>query len=342
MDADGGLSKYTNNKAGAKYGTGYCDAQCPKDIKFINGEANVLDWNGSSNDANSGTGRYGTCCDEMDVWEANSDATAYTPHPCSSTGQFRCDSTTCPTTCDQAGCDFNSYRMGDKSFYGPGLTVDTTKKFTVVTQFITDSGTATGNLKEIRRLYVQNGKVIQNSKTNVSGMSAYDSVTEAFCSAQKTAFSDTNTFAAKGGFTKMGKAFDSGVVLVMSVWDDHAANMLWLDSSYPTNLPATNPGVTRGRCATTSGVPADVESKNASASVTYSNIKFGDIGSTYTGTGTNPGNPTTTTTTSSTPSPTGSAAAHYGQCGGQGWTGPTTCVAPYKCTVSSQYYSQCL
>lgn len=38
MDADGGLSKYPNNKAGAKYGTGYCDSQCPRDIKFINGE----------------------------------------------------------------------------------------------------------------------------------------------------------------------------------------------------------------------------------------------------------------------------------------------------------------
>jgi cellulose 1,4-beta-cellobiosidase len=38
MDADGGLSKYPNNKAGAKYGTGYCDSQCPNDIKFINGE----------------------------------------------------------------------------------------------------------------------------------------------------------------------------------------------------------------------------------------------------------------------------------------------------------------
>ena len=25
MDADGGMSKYPNNKAGAKYGTGYCD-----------------------------------------------------------------------------------------------------------------------------------------------------------------------------------------------------------------------------------------------------------------------------------------------------------------------------
>lgn len=37
MDADGGVSKYPSNKAGAKYGTGYCDAQCPK-MQFINGE----------------------------------------------------------------------------------------------------------------------------------------------------------------------------------------------------------------------------------------------------------------------------------------------------------------
>lgn len=26
-----------SNQAGAAYGTGYCDAQCPQDIKFING-----------------------------------------------------------------------------------------------------------------------------------------------------------------------------------------------------------------------------------------------------------------------------------------------------------------
>ena len=38
MDHDGGLSEYAGNKAGAKYGTGYCDAQCPQDIKFINGQ----------------------------------------------------------------------------------------------------------------------------------------------------------------------------------------------------------------------------------------------------------------------------------------------------------------
>jgi cellulose 1,4-beta-cellobiosidase len=38
MDADGGKARYPANKAGAKYGTGYCDAQCPRDVKFINGK----------------------------------------------------------------------------------------------------------------------------------------------------------------------------------------------------------------------------------------------------------------------------------------------------------------
>jgi len=41
MDADGGMSKYPGNKAGAKYGTGYCDAQCPRDIKYIAGEVRL-------------------------------------------------------------------------------------------------------------------------------------------------------------------------------------------------------------------------------------------------------------------------------------------------------------
>ncbi len=42
MSADGGMSAYPNNKAGAKYGTGYCDSQCPRDIKFINGMVSIF------------------------------------------------------------------------------------------------------------------------------------------------------------------------------------------------------------------------------------------------------------------------------------------------------------
>ncbi|TFY71894.1 hypothetical protein EVG20_g1108 [Dentipellis fragilis] len=35
-------------------------------------------------------------------------------------------------------------------------------------------------------------------------------------------------------------------------------------------------------------------------------------------------------------------AQEWGQCGGIGWTGPTTCVAGTVCTESNAYYSQCL
>jgi len=45
MDADGGQAAAEKtggaNRAGAKYGTGYCDAQCPHDLKFMEGKANV-------------------------------------------------------------------------------------------------------------------------------------------------------------------------------------------------------------------------------------------------------------------------------------------------------------
>ncbi|KAL0945273.1 hypothetical protein HGRIS_000784 [Hohenbuehelia grisea] len=47
---------------------------------------------------------------------------------------------------------------------------------------------------------------------------------------------------------------------------------------------------------------------------------------------TNPTNP---------PSP-GGTAAHWNQCGGQGWTGPTACESPYTCQAINAYYSQCL
>ena len=60
--------KNTLNTAGAKYGTGYCDAQCPTQ-NFIKGVANLNQ-------------TYGACCNEMDIWEANNAATALTPHPC--------------------------------------------------------------------------------------------------------------------------------------------------------------------------------------------------------------------------------------------------------------------
>ncbi|KAF9468482.1 glycosyl hydrolase family 61-domain-containing protein [Collybia nuda] len=55
---------------------------------------------------------------------------------------------------------------------------------------------------------------------------------------------------------------------------------------------------------------------------------------------------TTTRTTTTPPQTTtpvpGGTAAHYAQCGGIGYSGPTACESPYTCVKSNDYYSQCL
>ncbi|KAJ7185085.1 cellulase CEL7A [Mycena pura] len=318
MDADGGVAKSNgNNKAGVKYGTG---------------------WVPDSNDPNSGMGLMGTCCPEMDVWEANSVSSAFTPHTCTTLDKVLAlgpPALSRTRTCDQAGCDFNSFRMGDTSFYGPGLTVDTTQKFTVVTQFV-------GNpMTSIQRLYVQNGKVIANSNSTIPGVTG-NAISDSFCAAQKTAFGDTNTFASKGGMSTMSKAASAGMVLVMSLWDDHARGdaLVPLDAPYPPTKSPSAAGVTRGTCSPSSGVPATVEAQSPNAQVVYSNIRFGDIGSTFSTTGGTTGGGGGTTPPAS--APTGGTVAEFGQCGGENYTGATVCVSPFTCQELNPFFFQCL
>lgn len=80
----------------------------------------------------------------------------------------------------------------------------------------------------------------------------------------------------------MGEALGRGMTLVMSIWDDHEAHMLWLDSDYPTDADPSSPGVARGPCPTTSGVPKQVEADSPNSNVMFSNIKYGAINSTFT------------------------------------------------------------
>lgn len=68
-------------------------------------------------------------------------------------------------------------------------------------------------------------------------------------------------------------ALDRGMVLVMSLWDDAEANMLWLDSDYPADKSPSIPGVNRGPCARDTGKPTYLRSKFPDARVTYSEIK---------------------------------------------------------------------
>jgi cellulose 1,4-beta-cellobiosidase len=282
----------------------------------------------------------------MDIWEANSVSAAFTAHTCTVTEQTSCTGTDCSAAnstagfCDQAGCDFNTFRLGVQDFYGPGMTVDTTQPFTVVTQFISSNNESTGTLSAIRRLYVQNGVVIQNVDTDVSGITATNEITTEFCEQETAAFAETDTFDEKGGMSGMSAAMNKGMVLALSLWDDYAVNMLWLDSDFPTD--GTAPGDLRGTCAITSGVPATVEADSPNAKVIFSNIKFGAIGSTFSTTGTSTGTGTGTGTSTATSGAPGATQVLFGQCGGIGFTGPTVCASGSTCQVLNPYFSQCL
>ena len=304
MEKDGGKSSFSTNEAGAKLGTGYCDAQCPHDLKWINGEANMIGWVPSKTDMNAGTGKYGTCCAELDIWEANKISTQMTVHGCKEvtdpsipgvgTSRQRCEGITCGDnsahqrfngTCDKDGCDINPYRVGEHDFYGPGpsFQIDSTKEVTVVTQFPTNPD---GTLKEMIRFYVQDGKRIDEPLPSYSAQctgSNCSSITNEMCDVQKKLFGDVNDFEAKGGIAKMGEAMGRGMALVMSMWDDHDVNMLWLDSTYPVPDPpgsTPKPGAPRGSCDTTSGDPKDIESNEPHSYVVYKDIRYGEIGST--------------------------------------------------------------
>ena len=71
----------------------------------------------------------------------------------------------------------------------------------------------------------------------------------------------------------MGDSMDRGHVLVMSLWDDHDVNMLWLDSDYPLDKDPSEPGVSRGSCSRDSGTPEDMESNHPEATVKFSKIR---------------------------------------------------------------------
>ncbi|KAI1491198.1 family 7 glycosyl hydrolase [Biscogniauxia mediterranea] len=243
------------NPAGARYGTGYCDAQCPK-LPFING-ANIES--------------RGSCCTEMDLWEANAFAAAFTGHTCSEPGQYACAGGECGAlgVCSKSGCEYNTYRLGNKTFYGGGgdATVDTTRPFTVTTQFLTNTGDAAAGaiLNEIRRLYVQDGRVIANAAVADPYMPPGDSIKMSHCQA-----SVAGTFENLGGLRQMGQALDRGMVLVGRIWNDDAAFMNWLDAG------------DAGPCSATEGDPRLIAENHADTQVAFSNIRWGDLGSTYT------------------------------------------------------------
>jgi cellulose 1,4-beta-cellobiosidase len=296
MSADGDRNDL--NQAGAKYGTGYCDAQCPH-MRFIKGEANLEGWDEAQCAENPDgetkcgghSGRKGYCCAEMDILEANREAGVYTAHPCTRAGPAVCEGKDqCGDRgegvtgfCDKDGCGFSSYRMGDEHFWGKGdgYTVDTSKPMTIVTQFVTSDGTDSGDLVDIRRIYIQGGKVVKNSNANVLPGGG-DSLTDAMCLEQNSVFQEPHyTFGDAGKLKVMGEALERGMVLSMSVWDDPWARMLWLDGEKSRfDQDMSKPGVRRGPCPFNYGTHEDMLA-GGTKSVSFTNVKYGPIDSTF-------------------------------------------------------------
>lgn len=252
MEADGGKKTEPLNEGGAFMGTGYCDAQCFT-TPFINGVGN-LDGSGS-------------CCNELDIWEANSAAESIAPHTCGKPGLSKCKGAECEFEgiCDEWGCSYKPYQFGNTRHYGRGknFRVDTTRPFTVVTQFPADGS---GVLKEIRRIYVQDGVQIPQAPVNMASLPAgLNSLTQEFCDATP---GSSRRFNELGGLKGMGEAMARGMVLAMSIWWSDSDNMNWLDSP---------------PCSPDEGAPSNIVKVEPDPSVVFSNIKWGDIGSTFGG-----------------------------------------------------------
>jgi cellulase len=209
----------------------------------------------------------------MDIWEANARSNQIAPHPCNETGVYLCEGDECGATgvCDKNGCGWNPYRLNETDYYGEGASfdVDTTKPFTVVTQFPADSE---GKLIGITRLYVQGGAVIKSETVAKAGLPAVDSITDDYCVA-----SGATKFTSLGALEVMGDALTRGMVVAMSIWWDAGGSMLWLDAASQS----------AGPCTDAEGSPANIVLVEPSPEVTFTNLKWGEIGSTYQSTPTN-------------------------------------------------------
>jgi cellulase len=203
----------------------------------------------------------------LDIWEANARATHLAPHPCNQTGLFECEGDECAFdgVCDKNGCGYNPYANGNPEFYGYDLLVDTTKKFTVVTQFPADSD---GNLIEYRRFYIQDGVKIDNAPVQENNVTGVNYMDDEYCAAHGAA-----RYMDLGATAGMGEAMTRGMVLALSVWWDEGTAMTWLDG--------INDWGTVGPCQEGEGFPSNIREVQPDTSVTFSNIRWGEIDSTY-------------------------------------------------------------
>ena len=118
----------------------------------------------------------------------------------------------------------------------------------VITQFLTTDDTVSGDLLQIRRFYVQDGKTIHSPLSTILGDDDSDSITDCFCDAKKDLFGDAKDYQEHEGMKGMGQSLDRGHAMIISLWDNTELNMLWLDSSFLLDKPRKDPCIKNGDC----------------------------------------------------------------------------------------------
>ncbi|KAJ3039661.1 hypothetical protein HDV00_012005 [Rhizophlyctis rosea] len=158
-----------------------------------------------------------------------------------------------------------------------------------------------------------------------------------------------------------GGKYPSPVTTLPGAWKQDTPGVLWQQwTGNPNPYPAFGPpvasyvssqsAVTTWKLGDGSGGSAST-TRTTAAATTTTTVATTSTTSVRTTTTTVPRTTTTSvrsTTTTTRPSTTTAAggnnncASKYGQCGGQGFTGPTCCQAGSTCQVSNPYYSQCI
>jgi cellulose 1,4-beta-cellobiosidase len=278
MEQDGGMARYPTNKAGAKYGTGYCDTFCSMKNKFNGGKANADYWVPDSYDPFGGEGYYGSCCPEFDVLNSNAYSYFMSAKPCRFAEYRVCDKSWCDKEsddtrvyyCDKLGCEYQPYKLGFTDFYGRGKTVDTTKNYTIVTRFEDD---------QITQFFIQDGKKIEVPYPTTDDLPNKSGISADYCKAKQVLFNEHNRFDPSGGWTMHQQAIRQPMVLTMAITDDYWAHNLYLDSLFPLENEGL-PGSLHGPCAVDTSDPEYTSNNFGRATVKWSNIRFGPIGST--------------------------------------------------------------
>ena len=276
---------------------------------------------------------------------SNSRATAYTVHPCSTAqgGQQRCENPRdCgegahryDSLCDKDGCDVQRTASAPRSSTARARPSPSTRRSRSPSSLNSSRRTAPTRHRSSR--YATTGRAASRFQRR-----APPSALRAISTRSRTRTATRRRRSSAPTRRLPRRAASHDVALQRPRDGPRPLSMGRLPLAYALarlDRPpgSTKPGAARGPCPTDSGDPAKIE-PGSKAYALFSNIRFGEIGSTDTVFPPAPPMPPS-------PPPPPLCAKPYAQCGGKlpsgkPWPGPMCCPLGYHCT-GNDYYKGC-